>query len=50
MLLDKKDFEQFYKNIIKDIEELQKNITTIEIKNILDRMGFPKNYKKLLKI
>lgn len=50
MLLEKKEFEIFYKKLIKNIEELQKNITTIEIKDVLDKMGFPKNYKKLLKL
>ena len=50
MLLEKKEFEVFYKKIIKDIEEIQKKITTIEINDVLVKMGFPKNYKKLLKL
>lgn len=50
MLLEKKEFECFYKILIKDIKELQNCITTIRIEDILKRMGFPKNYKKLLKL
>lgn len=50
ILLEKRDFDCFYKEIIKDIQKLQKNIITVKIKDILDRMGFPENYKKLLKL
>jgi len=50
MLLDKSDFYCFYKKVIKDIKELEKSITTIKIENILDKMGFPKNYRDLLKL
>lgn len=50
LLLTKDQFETFYKEIMKYIKELQKNITTIEIKRILEKMGFPKNYKRLLKL
>lgn len=47
-LLPKKDFEDFYKFIILDIENLKKSITSININKILYRMGFPINYKYLL--
>lgn len=49
LLLDEQHFYCFYKKIIKYIDELKKSITTIEIEHILCKMGFPKNYKKLLK-
>lgn len=50
ILLEKRDFDCFYKELIKDIQKLQKNIITVKIKDILNRMGFPENYKKLLKL
>lgn len=49
LLLDKKDFNCFYSKLIGNIQELEKSITTIKIQSILNVMGFPKNYKKLLK-
>lgn len=50
MLLEEKDFKSFYKNLITDIKELENSITAIEIKNILRKMGFPENYRELLKL
>lgn len=50
LLLESEDFECFYKKLIADIEKLKKSISTIEIKEILNKMGFPKNYKKILKM
>lgn len=50
LLLEKNDFECFYKILLNDIQELKKSITTIKINSILDKMGFPRNYKKLLKL
>lgn len=50
LLLESEDFECFYKEMISDIEELKESIKTIEIKEILNKMGFPKNYKKILKM
>lgn len=47
-LLPKKEFEDFYKFIILDIENLKKSITSININKILYSMGFPINYKDLL--
>lgn len=49
LLLNKKDFNCFYSKLIGNIQELEKSITTIKIQSILNVMGFPKNYKKLLK-
>lgn len=50
ILLDKNDFNNFYRCLINDIKELENSITSIEIKSILDKMGFPKNYKKLINL
>lgn len=50
LLLDKKDFNCFYSKLIRNIQELEKSITTIKIQSILNVMGFPRNYKKLLKL
>lgn len=49
-LLSEKDFEEFYKLIVSNIEELKINIKSINIYKILYKMGFPRNYKRLLKI
>ena len=50
MLLNKKDFEVFYKIIIENIQNLEKSISSIRIEKILAKMGFPQNYKKLKKL
>ena len=47
-LLEKEDFNNFYNKIIKNIEILKKEITTISINKVLYKMGFPDNYKDLL--
>lgn len=49
-MLDRQDFNTFYQSLIKNVQELNKNIHTIKFNKILDRMGFPKNYKKLLNL
>ena len=48
LLLEKEDFNNFYTKIIKNIDILEKEITTISINKVLYRMGFPNNYKDLL--
>lgn len=48
LLLSKKDFNCFYKKLLKNMLYLEKSICTIDFKNILDKMGFPLNYKELL--
>ena len=48
ILLEKTNFKKFYIEIIKEIEVLEKHLTTISINKVLYKMGFPKNYKKLL--
>jgi abortive infection bacteriophage resistance protein len=50
VLLEKEQFEQFYKSLIINIQELNKKIKNIDFFKILDKMGFPKNYKKLLRL
>lgn len=47
-LLEEEEFEDFYNEIIKLIKRLEKNIHSISFKSILDKMGFPIKYKKLL--
>ena len=47
-LLEEDEFEDFYKGVIKFIERLEKNIHSIKFENILNKMGFPINYKELL--
>ena len=49
-MLKRQDFNTFYQSLIKNVQELNKNIHTINFDKILDRMGFPKNYKKLLNL
>lgn len=50
ILLENIDFNDFYKKLIKDIEQLKKTITTVKINIILKKMGFPNNYSELLKL
>ena len=49
-LLEKEDFNKFYSEVVKEIEILEKKLITISINKVLYKMGFPKNYKKLLKL
>ena len=50
MLLETEQFRAFYTEIIKSINMLEKELKTISINNVLYKMGFPKNYRKLLKL
>lgn len=50
MLLEKEQFRDFYDNIIASIGQLGKELTSININKVLYKMGFPKNYKKLLNL
>ena len=47
-LLSKDDFRLFMNELTYEIEALSGKLNTIGIDVILDRMGFPKNYKVLL--
>ncbi len=50
LLLENELFSKFYMVLIKNIEMLKKELHTISIDKVLYKMGFPKNYKKLLKL
>lgn len=50
IMLEKEQFSRFYTEIIKSIEKLKKELSTISIDKVMYKMGFPKNYKKLLKL
>ena len=50
LLLEKEQFYKFYTEIMKSIEILKKQLITITLDKVMYRMGFPKNYKKLLKV
>ena len=50
LLLEEEQFRAFYTEIIKSINMLEKELKTISIDNVLYKMGFPKNYKKMLKL
>lgn len=47
-LLEEDEFKDFYNGVIGFIERLEKNIHSIKFENILNKMGFPINYKELL--
>ena len=47
-LLKEAEFKKFYSILINDLEELKENIKSIDFIQILNKMGFPKNYKKIL--
>ena len=49
-LLKEEEFTMCYLNLIKNLDELNKNIKAIDFNNILNKMGFPINYKELLTI
>ncbi len=49
IMLEKEQFDEFYNLLIKNIELLKKELFTISIDKVMYKMGFPKNYKKLLK-
>ena len=42
------EFEDLYSEIIKIIEKLEKSIHSINFEGVLNKMGFPLNYKELL--
>lgn len=49
-LLSKDDFRLFVNEVTYEIEILEGKLSTISINKVLDRMGFPTNYKSLLEI
>ena len=48
VLLKEVEFKKFYSILINDLEELKENIKSIDFIQILNKMGFPKKYEKLL--
>lgn len=48
ILLKETEFKKFYAILINDLEELKENIKSINFIQILNKMGFPLDYKKLL--
>ena len=50
ILLEEEQFNNFYNAIIKSIKILEKELNTISIDKVLYKMGFPINYRKLLKL
>lgn len=50
ILLEKEMFKEFYSGVIKLIDKLTSQLVTINIDKVLYRMGFPANYKKLMKL
>lgn len=50
VLLENQQFIEFYNRIIETIKELESNLLSLKIDKVLYKMGFPKNYKKLLEL
>ena len=49
-LLSKDDFRMFMNEIMYELSSLEGKLHSISIDMVLDRMGFPKNYAKLLEL
>lgn len=50
ILLEEKQFHEFYNKIISDIEKLENNLISITIDKVLYKMGFPIKYRELLNL
>ncbi len=50
ILLKEIDFKKFYLLLLSYIENLESKLKTISINKVLNKMGFPKNYKDLLNL
>ncbi len=48
VLLKEIEFKNFYTVLLNNLENLKKDIKSIEYNKILNKMGFPKNYEKLI--
>lgn len=48
VLLKEIEFKNLYTVLLNNLEDLKKDIKSIDYNKILNKMGFPKNYKKLL--
>lgn len=49
-MLEKEEFNKFYRLVTSNIELLKKELFTISIDKVLYKMGFPQNYKSLLNL
>ena len=47
-LLNKKDFLEFKRKLIKEIDRVNEELVHISETELLDKIGFPENWKKLL--
>ena len=47
-LLEEKEFEMFYRDLVYELERLKFNIKSIKFEKILHKIGFPENYNDLL--
>ena len=50
ILLKEIDFQKFYSLLLSYIDDLETELKTISINKVLNKMGFPKNYKDLLNL
>lgn len=50
ILLRNEDFQKFYFLIIENINNLKKELKVISVDKVMSKMGFPKNYRKLLEL
>lgn len=48
-LLSSDDFSDFFDKLTSDLNVLENNLTSVYINVVLDKMGFPKNYKDIMK-
>lgn len=49
VLLNEKEFKEFYNIVINEIKKLDNEIKSIEFSKVLDKMGFVESYEELLK-
>lgn len=49
-LLEENEFKKFYSDLIDDIEELKNDIKSIKFNEVLNKIGFPENYKDICNI
>ena len=47
LLLSNNDYKRFEKHLYREIGYLNKNLTVLSIKEVLDLMGFPENWRSL---
>lgn len=50
ILLFPEEFNKFFSIFVRNLEELKQKLHSIEFQCVLNKMGFPENYKELLAI